>query len=95
MTDEFDFDGATYVAQFDRSRLNAQARRVYDVVSDGKWRTLREIANETGDPEASVSARLRDLRKEKFGAHEVDRRRRGEESRGIFEYRLGEAGGAA
>lgn len=81
-----DHDGATYTPALDRARLNAQTQRVFDVVIDGKWRTLAEIATITHDPEASVSARLRDLRKQKFGGFVVHRRRRGIEERGLFEY---------
>lgn len=78
-------DGHTYVASIDKTRLNAQTERVFQVMRDGAWRTLDEIAGITGDPPASVSARLRDLRKEKFGGFAVGRRRR---TKGLFEYRL-------
>jgi len=44
-------------------------------MADGRWHTLREISGQTGDPEASISARLRDLRKRKFGGHSVLRQR--------------------
>ena len=84
----FDFDGATYVASLDKVRLNAQLKRVVRAMRDGRWRTLAEIERITGDGQASVSARLRDLRKEKFGASKLDRRRRGEEQRGLHEYRI-------
>ncbi len=80
-----DHDGATYSAAFDKERLNAQTRRVFDLMSDGLWRTLGEISAACGDPEASVSARLRDLRKEKFGGHLVGRRRR---TAATWEYQL-------
>lgn len=83
-----DHDGKTYRREFDLDRLNEQTRRVYDVMADGRWRTLAEVSAATGDPEASVSARLRDLRKKRFGNFRVDRRRRGEASRGIWEYHL-------
>jgi predicted ArsR family transcriptional regulator len=56
---------------------------------DGKWRTLREIADALTIPEASASARLRDLRKERFGNYQVERQRRGEGRKGLFEYRMG------
>lgn len=59
--------GETYVPEFDYARLNGQAKRVFDLMADGKWRTLREISEATGDPEASVSARLRDFRQDKYG----------------------------
>jgi hypothetical protein len=55
---------------------------------DGQWRTLAEISAVIRCPEASVSARLRDLRKNKFGGYLVERRRRGAERRGLFEYRV-------
>jgi hypothetical protein len=55
------------------------------VVVDGKWRTLADISAVTGDPEASVSARLRDLRKVKFGGLSVQRRYAGG---GLWQYRV-------
>ncbi len=82
------FDGETYVPPLDHERLTKQLARVKAVMLDGRWRTLRELADETGDPESSISARLRDLRKEKFGAYVIERRRRGEGRCGLFEYRL-------
>jgi DNA-binding Lrp family transcriptional regulator len=63
-------------------------RLVYRLMVDGQWRTLAEIAEATGAPEASVSARLRDLRKRKFGGHVVARRPRGDRALGLFEYQL-------
>lgn len=86
--EQMDPDGATFDPTLDRARLNRQAQVVFDLVKDHQWRTLREIAAATGEPEASISARLRDLRKVRFGGWIVDRRRRGDPSCGIFEYRL-------
>ncbi len=86
--EEYDFDGVTYEPKFDASRLRGEMARVYAVMRDGLWRTLAEISWLAMAPEASVSARLRDFRKSKFGAHTVNRRRRGEASRGIWEYQL-------
>jgi len=80
-------DGETYDPSRDKLRLNAQTQRVYDVMRRGEWLTLHEISTATGDPEASVSARLRDLRKERFGGYKIERRRRGG---GLWEYRLAE-----
>jgi predicted transcriptional regulator len=82
------FDGPDYVPDLDKARLTGQILRVYACMMDGQWRTLDEIAYVTGDPEASVSAQLRHLRKEKFGSHEVRKRRRGEGKRGLWEYQL-------
>jgi hypothetical protein len=72
-----DRDGSTYNPDLDRRPLNEQAQRVWNAMSDGEWHTLAEIAEATGDPEASVSARFRDFRKVKFGSHAVPKQRIG------------------
>jgi len=81
-------DGETYEVKFDLTRLNRQARAVYDLMRDGRWRTLSEIEHEIGEPQPSISARLRDLRKVQFGCHKIERRRRGDRIAGCFEYRI-------
>lgn len=85
---EFNFDGPAYNPKLDRERLTGQLLRVFDCMKDGVWRTLHEIQSSTGDPEASISAQLRHLRKERFGAFTVEKRRRGNEKVGLWEYRL-------
>ncbi len=55
---------------------------------DGAWRTVSEISEVTGDPQPSVSAQLRHLRKPRFGSYIIERRSRGDRKRGLFEYRL-------
>jgi hypothetical protein len=82
------FDGATYEPEHDKARLTTQLERVKALMLDGQWRTLAKIQNKVGGTESSVSARLRDLRKSRFGGYAVDRRRRGEPSAGLFEYRV-------
>ena len=82
---EGDRDGTTYIPERDYDRLNAQHLRVYDAMKDKQWRTLKQIHWITGDPEASVSARLRDFRKKRFGKHFVQRRHI---EGGLWEYRL-------
>ena len=79
------FDGATFDQGRDGSRLTAQFNRVLDLMRDGQWRTLEQIAAATGDPAPSVSARLRDMRKPRFGSHAVNRRY---VRRGLFEYQV-------
>jgi len=83
--DGIDHDGRTYSPVRDRVRLNAQTQRVYDVMIDGVWRTLRDIERMTDDPQASISARLRDLRKQKFGGHTINRVY---VTRGLFKYQM-------
>ena len=80
-------DGRTYDAAQDHARLNAQTLRVWTVLQAGAWWTLAELSAQTGDPEASVSARLRDLRKPKFGGHHIERARVATMA-GLFMYRL-------
>ena len=81
-----DFDGATYDPGRDSERLNRQLVAVRRAMSDFEWHTLYALSLITGAPEASVSARLRDLRKAKHGGRIVERRYVGD---GLWEYRLG------
>jgi hypothetical protein len=81
------FDGGTYDHHEDFQRLKGQMLKVYELMRDGSWRTLREIADAVGSPEASVSARLRDLRKERYGSFQVERQR---DDGGLHLYRVTE-----
>jgi hypothetical protein len=47
--------------------------------------TLKEVSEITGAPEASASAGIRNLRKERFGGFTVDREHI---SNGLYKYRL-------
>jgi len=78
-------DGETFDQARDGKRLNKQQRAVTEVMLDGKWRTLKHIAMTIGAPEASVSARLRDLRKVRNGSYIVERRYI---TKGLYEYRV-------
>jgi hypothetical protein len=82
------FDGATYDRGLDGIRLTGQLQRVFDYMETGQWRTIPEIASKVGGSEAAVSARLRDLRKPKFGGYLVEKRRVGDPTDGLWEYRL-------
>lgn len=79
------FDGITFDAARDSARLGDQMAAVFDLMKDGTWRTLQQIAAAVGAPEASVSSRLRDLRKTRFGCHRVERRY---VCKGCFVYQL-------
>jgi hypothetical protein len=79
------FAGSDYIPSRDDVRLTGQLLRIWNVVSDGLWHTLDQISEVTGDPQASVSAQLRHLRKERFGAHEVEKVHMGN---GLFRYRV-------
>lgn len=90
------FGGSATLEQTDVARLNTQLQTVKQIMGDGRFRTLEEIARLVKGlsgkkaTEASVSARLRDLRKEKFGSFKVERRALGN---GLFEYAVFAADG--
>ena len=66
----------------DDDRLRGQQLRIWHVMWDGAPRTLGTIARLTGDPEASISAQLRHLRK---AGYTVTKAHLGQ---GLFEYRV-------
>jgi len=61
---------------------------VFETMKDGKWYTLDEIHKATNDPHASISAQLRNLRKERFGSHVIEKRCKGNRSNGLWEYSM-------
>jgi hypothetical protein len=79
------FDGGTYEPQRDYMRLSGQLKKVFELMQDGHWRTIPAIAHAVGGSPQAISARLRDLRKEKYGSHTVERRHLHD---GLFTYRL-------
>jgi len=85
MTREVMFNGQE-LTRDDHKRLSKQHEEIKKLMLDGNWRTLREIAGGLRYPEASVSAQLRHLRKPRFGAYVVERRRRDFSS--LYEYRV-------
>jgi hypothetical protein len=87
MTQQQLFDGATYEPEHDKARLTSQLARVRKFMSDERWHTLDEIVAFCGGTTASASARLRDLRKQRFGAF-VILRQRVLPQRGLYAYKL-------
>lgn len=67
------FNGSDYLPARDDARLTDQKSRILAVMGDGVSRSLSHIATLTGDPEASISAQLRHLRKPKHGSFVVDK----------------------
>lgn len=82
------FDGDTFDPEKDGERLLKQLVAVREFMADERWHSLAEISAGVDAPEASVSARLRDLRKLKFGAWRVNRRSRGDRRSGLYEYQM-------
>jgi hypothetical protein len=80
------FDGETFEPEQDQERLGQQLQKVKDCLIDGEWWTLYRLAAVSGvRSEASISARIRDLRKPKFGGYTVERKR---VDGGLFVYRV-------
>ena len=79
------FGGDTFDAVRDGERLKSQFERVRDLMTSGEWWTLADIALEAHCSEAGASARLRDLRKEKFGGYRIEREYSGN---GLWKYRM-------
>ena len=82
------FDGSDIVPEVDQPRLSGQLLKLFNLMKDGKFRTLSEIQRLTGIGQASASAQLRNLRKDRFGGHTVLKQRRGDDNDGLFEYQL-------
>ena len=87
-TKDFRFDGPVYEEKHDKVRLTGQILRIFEAIKDGGWYTLNEIHNKTEDPQASISAQLRHLRKDRFGSHTIDKKPRGKRNSGIWQYQL-------
>lgn len=79
------FDGATFDAARDGKRLGAQMEAILNLMKDGESWALRGLSAATGYPESSISARLRDLRKPRFGGYTITREY---VERGLWLYRM-------
>lgn len=73
---KYHFMGADYDPERDGKRLEDQIYKIRDLMMDGRWRTVDEICDIIKAPATSVSAQLRNLRKDAFGGFTVLRRRR-------------------
>ena len=77
------FDGADYDHDRDSERLGTQLERIKEAVIGKGFFTLLQISQMTGDPESSISAQLRNLRKPRFGGYKVERKHLDE---GVYVY---------
>lgn len=83
------FGGKTYDAELDGERLEDQLSRVkaFLFAAQGSWVTLQSMPTWPGEGLAALTARARDLRKQKFGGFNVEcRRRPGKPA--LYEYRI-------
>lgn len=77
--------------QRDGKRIQRQLEAVKDIMLDGDWHSLGELRAQLLERgvvtnEASIGARVRDLRKTRFGGYSVLRKYLGG---GLWVYRLG------
>lgn len=80
------FDGETFDKKKDGLRLGRQLLAVRDYMTGRGWVTISEVAAAVSGSQTGVAAAMRSLRKEKFGGHLVESRRRKET--GLWEYQL-------
>src|SRR5687767_11196915 len=75
------FDSGVELTKADHVRLGKQLQRVLNVLSDGSWWSVPQLHTEIWrrygihDPEPSLSANVRNLRKPKHGGYTVERKR--------------------
>lgn len=85
------FGGQTFSPARDGKRLAAQFDAVREVMLEKQWRTLTELQTLVSDRYGivaslpAISARVRDLRKLKFGGYHVERDYVGA---GLWRYRV-------
>jgi len=80
-----DRDGETFNTERDLARLDNAMGRIWTFIQDGNWHTLAELSAVGECSEACASARLRDLRKAKFGSYQINRSHCG---KGLWKYRF-------
>ena len=78
--------GPAYCEELDGERIATQMEKIRDYMLHRypKWLTLWEIEEATGYAQASISAQLRHLRKNRFGGYVVEKQRRNN----AWEYRV-------
>ena len=82
------FDGRTYEPQLDRERLLTWLSKVqiFMLCKREEWLSPQQIMDGVGHHDwACISARLRDLRKPKFGGYDIESKRA---EGGLYLYRL-------
>jgi len=85
------FDGKTFNEARDGERLGKQLETVKKTMLDGQWHTLQELSEIARASVAAVSARVRDLRKAKFGGYNVERLY---VRKGLWMYRIAPSAGS-
>lgn len=88
------FRGADYTPELDEDRLSSGLRITIAVMRDGAWRTKHEIAcaaeaqHDKPVSMESIGRYLRYAREDRNGGWVLQKRRRGDPTGGLYEYRL-------
>lgn len=85
--------GPAYDEAIDGERVATQREVIRDQMLrwNRAWFTLSELERRLGYPQASISAQLRHLRKQRFGGYNVEKRRcRFPPNAGTWEYQVRE-----
>ena len=71
----------------DFRRMDTQRSRLEWILTNhpGKWWTLRELGHMAVASETGISARLRDMRKDKYGGYDIQAENTG---KGLWRYRI-------
>lgn len=67
------------------ARLDSLRERIRECLRSGGWWTLRELETVVGGHGTGVSAKLRDLRKPRYGGHTIEAER---VCAGLWRYRM-------
>lgn len=92
LTNKISFDGHCFSWELDHARLTKQMSLIFLVIRDGIFRSVQQIQWDLSVKynkqcaQTSISAILRDFRKQKWGEHTVNTRRVKET--GLFEYQF-------
>lgn len=76
----------TTIKESYHSRMNSRMLSVLTLISDGEWRSLKQISEAVAYPSLTgLSACIRSLRKPEYGGHVIEKRFISES---LYEYRL-------
>jgi hypothetical protein len=69
----------------DRKRLKSQRSGVWNILRDHRWHPLTIFKQKVKGSDSSITARIRDARKKKYGGHIIQCAR---DAAGVYRYRL-------
>lgn len=83
------FPGPAVEPEYDNIRLTGLQYAIFELMKDGRWRTFSDIhfAIQRGS-ENGIAAMLRNLRHKSRGRHTVNKKRKGDKHKGLWEYQL-------